>query len=76
MVLLTVGHQKAGPSVLAPLPLASRGGPLSPMLADSPVREVLEEDLDLLSTPDTFEAVEDLIAMMAQSSVSYSCALA
>ncbi|EMP37499.1 RAC-gamma serine/threonine-protein kinase [Chelonia mydas] len=46
------------------------------ILRYSPVWEVLEEDLDYPSTPDIFETVRDLIAMMALSLASCSCALA
>lgn len=74
VVLLMVENQKAGPSVLVRSTLALRGGPSTPVSVGSPIREVLEEDLDLLSTPDASEAAPDLIAMTAQSLAFYSCA--
>ncbi|KAH1172598.1 hypothetical protein KIL84_016437 [Mauremys mutica] len=67
-----LGHQKAGPSVPAPSTPALKWGSVESGVGGLSVWEVLEEDLDLPSTPDTFEPARDLIAMMAQSPASYS----
>ncbi|CAM2111628.1 unnamed protein product [Caretta caretta] len=69
-----LGHR--GLSVPAPLTPVSKGASIKSSVGGLSIREVLEENLDLPSTPDTFEAARDLIVMSAQSLASYSRALA
>lgn len=62
----TLGHSMLCPPGLAPSTLAMQGDLLSLVPLDSPDRESHMVELHSLSTPDTFKATQDLIAMMAQ----------
>lgn len=60
------GHPQSGPQEPVPLIPTPVAEPLSPARTDSPTWDDLEDELDLPSTPDTYEAAQDLIAMMTQ----------
>lgn len=59
------GHSSPDPQGTAPLTPALRRGSLSLALVASPSREIVEEDLQLPSTPEIFEAAKELIKQTA-----------
>lgn len=57
---LVPGNSVLAPAQPVPSTLASQGGTSSLVLVDFLLQESREEDLDLPSAPDTFEAARDL----------------